>query len=219
MINRFNIDISGLDYRELMPIEGKRRAIFAFCKRSFDIAMCVVLVPLLAIFAVALLIANPFMNRGPLIFTQQRMGRDCEPFTAIKFRSMVPASDETRSAEAPLEVDRITRLGNFIRKTRIDELPQVLNVLRGEMSLVGPRPDYYDHACHFLSEVPGYRERHSVRPGISGLAQTEVGYVEGSEATKAKVRADLYYIQNQGFRLEAWIVYRTFAVILGRHGS
>lgn len=219
MINRFETEFSGFDYVERASSAGRGHAIFLHAKRAFDIAMCIALLPMLALIAIALLALNPFQNRGPLIFTQQRMGRNCAPFTAIKFRSMIPASDETRSAESPLEVDRITRLGNFMRKTRIDELPQILNVLRGEMSLIGPRPDYYDHACHFLSEVPGYRERHAVRPGISGLAQTEVGYVEGSEATKAKVRADLYYIQNQGFGLETWIVYRTFAVILGRAGS
>ena len=87
------------------------------------------------------------------------------------------------------------------------------------MSLIGPRPDYFDHAVHFLDEVPGYRERHSVRPGISGLARTEVGYVEGVEATRQKVNADLYYITNSGFALEFWILWRTFAVILGRAGA
>jgi len=181
--------------------------------------MSLLLLPLLGFFALVLICVNPFLNPGRLFFVQNRMGRNCEAFPAFKFRSMREAEAIERSADCPLEVDRITPLGNFMRKTRIDELPQILNVLRGEMSLIGPRPDYFDHAVHYLIEIPGYRERHIVRPGISGLAQTEVGYVEGVEATRNKVNADLYYISNAGFRLEAWIVWRTFAVILGRRGA
>lgn len=188
-------------------------------KRVFDIVLSVILLPLLAMFALGLLILNPFFNQGRLLFVQKRMGRDCRAFPAFKFRSMREVAQVNRSADCPLETDRITPLGRFIRKTRIDELPQIVNVLRGEMSLIDPRPDYFDHAVHYLSEIPGYRERHAVRPGISGLAQTEVGYVEGVEATRQKVSADLYYIANCGPRLEAWIVWRTFAVIFGRAGA
>ncbi|MCP3971102.1 MAG: sugar transferase [Rhodobacteraceae bacterium] len=193
--------------------------IFLFSKRSFDIVASILLLPLLAFFALWLLLLNPFLNSGGLMFFQTRMGRNCRPFQAFKFRSMRKVDQVARSADCPLETDRITPLGGFMRKTRIDELPQILNVLRGEMSLIGPRPDYFAHAIHYIDEVPGYRERHCVRPGISGLAQTEIGYVESVDATRRKVTADLYYIHNFGFRLEAWIVWRTFAVILGRAGS
>ena len=195
------------------------RSWFRLLKRSFDVGMSLALLPLLGVFAILLWVANPFLNRGKLWFVQTRMGRNCEPFQAFKFRTMTDAPTIERSANCPLEVERITRLGGFLRKTRIDELPQILNVLRGDMSLIGPRPDYYDHACHYLETVPGYRERHTVRPGISGLAQTEVGYVEGEDATSEKVKADLYYIQNSDFGLETWIVWRTFAVIFGRQGA
>ena len=197
----------------------KSSAAFQIGKRVFDIVVSLMLLPLLAFFALVLLLVNPFLNPGKLFFVQKRMGRHCAAFPAFKFRSMRAVEAVSRSANCPLEVDRITPLGGFMRKTRIDELPQILNVLRGEMSLIGPRPDYYDHAVHYLSQVPGYRARHAVRPGISGLAQTEVGYVEGTEATHSKVGADLYYISHCGLRLEAWIVWRTFAVILGRAGS
>jgi lipopolysaccharide/colanic/teichoic acid biosynthesis glycosyltransferase len=173
----------------------------------------------LALFALLLLIANPFLNRGPLMFAQPRMGRDCHAFTALKFRTMSEAPQIERSANCPLEVDRITPLGGVLRKMRIDELPQILNVLAGQMSLIGPRPDYYAHACEFVNSVPGYRQRHMVRPGISGLAQTELGYIEGQEATADKVQADLYYIARCNWRLEAWIVWRTLSVILGSKGA
>lgn len=193
--------------------------IFSVTKRLFDIVFSLLLLPLLIIFAIALSILNPFYNQGSLFFVQRRMGRNCEPFRAIKFRTMRDVPQVSRSANCPLEVDRITPLGGFLRKSRIDELPQIVNVLLGQMSLIGPRPDYYDHAIHFLKEVRGYRERHAVRPGISGLAQTELGYIEGVEATRRKVSADLYYITHAGFALEAWIFWRTLSVVLRRGGA
>ena len=187
-------------------------------KRGFDLIASVIGLPVLAVLALVLLMVNPFYNRGPLFFFQIRMGRDCQPFRAIKFRTMQPVGLATRDFDAPLEVERITRLGGLLRSARIDEIPQILNVLLGQMSIIGPRPDFYVHAEHFLKVVPGYRERHLVRPGISGLAQTEIGYVEGAVATRAKVNADLYYIVNRGWRLELWIVWRTLAVIFRREG-
>ncbi|MCT4558785.1 MAG: sugar transferase [Pelagimonas sp.] len=192
---------------------------FTASKRATDILFSLVLLPFLAVICVVLLLLNPFYNKGKLFFIQRRMGRDCKPFNAIKFRSMTDVPKVSRSANCPLEVDRITPLGGFLRKSRIDELPQILNVFRGDMSLIGPRPDYYDHAIQFLEEVRGYRDRHAVRPGISGLAQTELGYIEGVEATRRKVLADMYYINNAGFMLEAWIFWRTIAVVVRRAGS
>ncbi|WP_425074125.1 sugar transferase [Sagittula sp. S175] len=200
-------------------VSAPRRRVFPIAKRSFDIIACLLLLPPTLCVALCLLALNPFHNKGRLLYTQTRMGRDCKPFTALKFRSMTDAPKVQRSANDPLEADRITPLGAFLRKSRIDELPQTLNVLKGDMSLIGPRPDYYDHAVEFLEQVPGYRERHSVRPGISGLAQTELGYIEGVEATRRKVRADLYYIANAGFRLDAWIFLRTLAVVARRAGA
>ncbi|TNF19090.1 MAG: sugar transferase [Rhodobacteraceae bacterium] len=175
--------------------------------------------PFVGLTALCLLVLNPFFNRGPLLYVQPRMGRNCRAFAALKFRTMQPAARISRGAHDPLETDRITSLGRFLRRTRLDELPQVINVLRGDMSLIGPRPDYFHHARHNLRVIPGYRQRHAVRPGISGLAQTQLGYAAGLDATTAKVRADLYYIQNAGFRLEAWLFWRTLVVVFCRHGT
>ena len=195
------------------------RSRFFFWKRAFDIVVSILLVPLMIGIATCLILINPFLNAGPLFFVQSRMGKNCAPFAAVKFRTMRRIDKITRGANDPLEVDRISRFGHILRKSRIDELPQILNVLRGDMSLIGPRPDYFEHACEFIASVPGYRERHAIRPGISGLAQTEVGYVEGSDATKKKVLADLFYIQNSSFRLEAWVFWRTLVTIFKRAGS
>ncbi|MFD2739605.1 sugar transferase [Sulfitobacter aestuarii] len=192
---------------------------YGFAKRAFDCVVSLLLLPLFAICCLVLKLLNRGPNAGPLFYVQLRMGQDCKAFRAIKFRSMKCADRITRGADDPLELDRITPLGRFLRKARIDEIPQIINVLRGEMSLIGPRPDYYKHARVYLKTIPGYRERHAVRPGISGYAQTEVGYVQGLEATRAKVRADLHYIAHQNFWLDTWLVWRTVSIVLGRRGA
>ena len=113
----------------------------------------------------------------------------------------------------PLEKDRITQLGHILRKTKIDELPQILNVLKGDMSLIGPRPDYYNHALLFLEFVPDYRQRYTVKPGITGLSQIRLGYAEGIIATKKKSKVDIFYIQNANLKLEIQILYATLLLI------
>ena len=132
---------------------------------------------------------------------------------------MLVADPAARGAFDALETDRINFLGRLIRGTRIDELPQIINVLRGEMSLIGPRPDSYDHACVYVREIPGYADRHHVMPGISGFAQTEVGYVDGLDGIKRKVAADTYYIANASFWFDLWITWRTLHVVLARRGA
>lgn len=187
-------------------------------KPLMDIGVSLLLLPVLALCCVCLLVINPVFNSGPLFFIQPRMGRHCRAFNAIKFRTMQPAERITRGVDDPLETDRITVLGHFLRRSRIDELPQILNVLRGEMSLIGPRPDYFHHARRYLRSVPGYRRRHDVRPGISGLAQTDMGYAEGTDATNRKVALDLRYIEEFGPRLDLYVFWRTLVTIFGRKG-
>lgn len=192
---------------------------FVFFKRAFDMLFALLLLPVLCVLAVTLVLLNPFFNRGPLLYTQQRMGQHLRPFTIYKFRSMIPAEKMVRTAADPVESDRITSLGRFIRLTRIDELPQIINVLKGDMSLIGPRPDYIEHASAFLNSVPGYRARFVAKPGISGLAQVRLGYVEGESETRRKARMDRYYIDNMGYKLEAWIFVKTLIVVAGRLGA
>jgi lipopolysaccharide/colanic/teichoic acid biosynthesis glycosyltransferase len=192
--------------------------VFWSLKRWFDIGFSIALLPLMLICAAVILLLNPFFNPGRLFFVQARMGQDCKAFGAIKFRTMTDARVE-RGPEDPIETHRITPLGGVLRKLRIDELPQILNVLAGDMSLMGPRPDYFGHARSYVRAIPQYRDRHSVRPGISGLAQIQVGYVEGTEATRLKVQADLDYIQNAGLRMELWVFWRTLVTIFRRKGA
>ncbi|WP_298491154.1 sugar transferase [uncultured Maritimibacter sp.] len=190
-----------------------RSEIFWHVKRLADIAVSVIALPVLLLGAVVLYVVNKRYNPGPLFFVQERMGRDQKTFNLIKFRSMAP-SDKVRGADDPLENDRITPVGLFIRRTRVDELPQFINILKGEMSLIGPRPDMTGHSLAYLRLIPDYRHRFAVRPGITGLAQTTVGYAEGVEATRLKAQADAAYVGNASYALDAKILLLTVLTIL-----
>jgi len=188
--------------------------IFWINKRIFDIVLSILLLPLFFIIAMILLFFNLFFNQGKLLFIQKRMGKNCEFFFAIKFRTMTHIKEITRKYNDPVEVNRITPLGRVLRNMRIDELPQILNVLKGDMSFIGPRPDYYVHALEYLKTVKGYRERHTIRPGITGLSQIRLGYVESLEATSKKAFIDNYYIQNVGYIIELKIILNTILIII-----
>ena len=149
-----------------------------------------------------------------MLYIQKRMGKNCELFFTIKFRTMTHVKEITRNYDDPIEVNRITPLGRILRKLRVDELPQILNVLKGDMSLIGPRPDYYLHAIEYLKNVKGYRERHTIRPGITGLSQITLGYVETLEATSKKTSIDNYYIHNLSYIIELKIILNTILIII-----
>lgn len=189
-------------------------------KRLADLAGAAVLALPLVVVAAVLLVLNPWLNPGPLFFRQPRMGRGGAPFLAWKLRTMrVAPAGVGRGPFDALETDRITPLGRWLRRTRLDELPQVLNVLAGDMSLIGPRPDYWPHAQAYARAMPRYLERTRVRPGISGLAQTEVGYAACRRSLRAKIACDLHYVRHPSWRMELWIAWRTLQVIAGRKGQ
>ena len=188
--------------------------LFWINKRLFDIILSLLILPLLFTTGIILLFFNLFFNQGKLFFIQKRMGKNCELFFAIKFRTMTSVKEITRKYDDPIETNRITPLGKFLRKMRIDELPQILNVLVGDMSLIGPRPDYYVHALEYLKNVEGYSERYTIRPGITGLSQIRLGYVETLEAISQKTSIDKYYIQNVSYIIELKIIISTILIVI-----
>lgn len=169
--------------------------------------------------ALVLLIVNPFFNPGPLFFRQERMGMGGRRFSMWKFRTMLCAPSNVRAHDAPLEEDRITTLGRYLRKCRIDELPNIFNVLAGEMSLVGPRPDAYSHASEYLRSVPHYHYPMRVRPGITGLAQVRGGYADTERAIQRKARFDRFYVERSCGRMDLYIIWRTIYVMLTGFGA
>ena len=136
-------------------------------KRLFDIFVCLLLIPLFFIISIILLFVNYFFNSGSLFFIQERMGKNCSVFSAVKFRSMAPVKEITRKYDDPIETDRITSIGKILRKSRIDELPQILNVLKGDMSLVGPRPEVRKYVDLYTEEQ---KRVLTIRPGITDWA-------------------------------------------------
>ena len=192
---------------------------FCAVKRALDILVGLTLLAAAIPAGLFLLLLNPFLNRGPLLFSQDRMGLDCKPIHVWKFRSMTSAARIERGPYDAVETTRITPLGQFIRRARIDELPQGWNILKGDMSLIGPRPDFIEHARVYVNTIPGYAERHAVRPGITGLAQVVVGYVEDAEGVAAKVRADLEYVRTAGFLTDTRIALKTIRTVLGLKGA
>lgn len=195
------------------------RIYFAMTKRAMDLAFAVLCLPFLMVLTIGLWLANPFWNPGKVFFRQRRMGRNGKSFTMWKFRTMTDNGAAVRDANAPLDEDRITALGRLLRRSKLDELPNILNILTGDMSLVGPRPDAFEHATEYALSVPRYRKRFSVRPGITGLAQVRGGYADSLRSIRRKAHYDSYYIRNRSIPLDLMIISATFAVVLSGFGQ
>jgi exopolysaccharide biosynthesis polyprenyl glycosylphosphotransferase len=178
------------------------------------IAGLVICAPLL----VAIGIAIALDSRGPMFFIQQRAGRNGRPFGLLKFRTMHPC-DEPRSEWVSDNVDRITRVGHYLRRFRLDELPQLVNVVRGDMNLVGPRPHPVTNQAVFMEKIAYYGLRSTVRPGVTGWAQIRYGYANNLAEETEKMRYDLYYIKNRSLWLDVRIMLETVATVLFGHGA
>jgi sugar transferase (PEP-CTERM system associated) len=188
-------------------------------KRAFDIVIAsvglVLAAPLMALTALAVRLDS----RGPILYCQERVGKDGRPFTLCKFRSMRIDAEQGTPIWARDGDDRVTRVGRFIRLTRLDELPQLWNVLRGDMSCVGPRPERPFFVQRLASEVPFYNTRHVVRPGVTGWAQVKYRYGSSVEDAAEKLRYDLYYIKHQSLVFDVTILFDTVKVVLFRQGA
>jgi exopolysaccharide biosynthesis polyprenyl glycosylphosphotransferase len=173
-----------------------------------------VLAPLLAVIALAIRLDSD----GPVLFVQERIGRGGRPFDLLKFRTMHPG-EERRSEWVQDNCDRITRVGKWLRHFRLDELPQLVNIVCGEMNLVGPRPHPTCNQAAFLERIAYYGLRSTVRPGVTGWAQVRYGYANNIEEETEKMRYDLYYIKNRTLLLDLGILIRTVGIVLLGYGS
>lgn len=191
-------------------------------KRIFDIAASLLLlIPALPIMLLtALAIWLEAGCRGAILYRQTRVGKMGCPFQVLKFRSMGQDAEHAGKAVWATHNDpRVTRVGRFIRKTRIDELPQLVNVLKGEMSFVGPRPERPEFMADLTREIPYYQLRHYVNPGITGWAQVRYPYGASIDDARAKLQYDLYYLKNYSFFLDCAILFQTVQVCLFRNGG
>jgi sugar transferase (PEP-CTERM system associated) len=189
-------------------------------KRAFDVAMSALLLvlalPVILVAAIAIFFESP----GPVIFRQERVGRGGRTFVLLKLRSMrADAESDGKPRWASVQDDRITPVGRLIRKLRIDELPQLWNVLKGEMSLIGPRPERPGFVEELSKQIPFYAVRHTVHPGITGWAQVRCEYGASVEDAKRKLQFDLYYVKNHSLVLDLLVAVETIRVVLSGKGA
>jgi lipopolysaccharide/colanic/teichoic acid biosynthesis glycosyltransferase len=171
-------------------------------------------IPLLPVIALAIRADSP----GPVFYRQRRVGQNGREFQIIKFRSMRTDAEQNGAVWAQEGDPRVTRVGRFMRRVRIDELPQLWNVIRGDMTLVGPRPERPEFTSLLQSELPGYAHRHSVKPGLTGWAQIRYRYASSVQDTAKKLEYDLYYVRHRSLLFDIKIMFLTIPVILHMRG-
>jgi lipopolysaccharide/colanic/teichoic acid biosynthesis glycosyltransferase len=192
---------------------------YGLWKRLFDLSAVILLSPFLLLISGIVALIVYFDSGAPVLFRQKRLGRNGVPFTMVKFRTMKQNSEENGAAFASHGDPRVTKTGQFLRKFRLDELPQFWNVLQGHMSIIGPRPEQAGFAREFEEDIPLYNLRHNVRPGITGWAQVMQGYAAGTDETREKLCYDFYYVKHCSLSLDLRIVYLTVHTILTGFGS
>lgn len=169
-------------------------------------------IPLIFLFGIFIILDSP----GSVFYSQDRLGEGGKVFKIYKLRSMVDNAEKNGAQWAEENDSRITRVGGFIRKTRIDEIPQLFNILKGDMSIVGPRPERPEFTMEFNDEIPGFVDRLQVKPGLTGWAQVNGGY---DMTPKEKLDLDMYYIKNRSVKTDIIIIFKTVKVILTGHGA
>lgn len=217
-----HIELDALHPSAVIFSDGFTHAVsISHAKRIFDIAASLFILiaasPIILITAVALWLSS--FGRDPIFYRQIRLGLCDAPFGVMKFRSMKTDAEKDGAQFAQKNDSRVTRIGSFMRKTRIDELPQLINVLKGDMSFIGPRPERPQFVLGFEQSIPHYSLRHTVKPGITGWAQICYPYGETVEDTKNKLQYDLYYIKNYSLFLDMTILFQTFQVVLFGQGA
>ena len=217
LTGRVEIDhLSENSFGSLVPA----RAYFHL-KSVADLALALALLPLLLPVMAGIAVAIRLDSRGPVLFRQRRVGRAGEPFHMLKFRTMVDGPSDGNIEEA-ITTDgdtRVTRVGARLRKSRLDELPQVFNIIMGQMSWIGPRPEAESLSTWYTGEIPFYRYRHVVRPGITGWAQVNQGHVASVDEVNAKLQYDFYYVKYFSAWLDILITFRTVRTMMTGFGS
>jgi len=189
--------------------------LFAF----FDIVVSLIGLLFGALLLPFLFVANLLGNRGPLLYTQERVGKNGIPFKIYKFRSMVTNAEANGAVFAAANDSRVTPFGKFLRKSRIDEFPQFINILKGDMAVIGPRPERPVFVNQIAEIMPFYQTRHVIKPGLTGWAQVKHSYGETIDDSLIKLQYDLYYIKNRSLFLDVNIVVKTLSTVVFFRGQ
>lgn len=189
------------------------KSVYSKIKRITDVVLgsvgLVIGLPLWPVIAALIRFDSP----GPVFYVQDRVGQDGRVFRIAKFRSMIDEAETNGALWAHVNDKRITRVGRVLRRLHLDELPQLLNVIGGDMSLVGPRPERPEFVSELERVIPGYGRRHAVKPGLTGWAQVNYKYASSLESSRVKLGYDIYYVENKGIALDFEIMLKTVRVI------
>jgi lipopolysaccharide/colanic/teichoic acid biosynthesis glycosyltransferase len=217
LTGRILLDQLGHSWLLSLPMRSETSRIYSAFKRGFDILAAAAGLIVLAILTPFVWLAIKIEDRGPLIYRQERLGKYGTPFTMLKLRTM---HLERRATPRQTEASdtRITRVGRVLRKLHVDELPQAWNVLRGDMSMIGPRPEQPAYVAMLQQSIDFYNTRLSVRPGLTGWAQVNLGYSQGVDGAREKLSYDLYYIKRQSAALDLLILTRTLFAVMSLQG-
>lgn len=214
-----SVTVNQLNQNNTKSINSAISSNYLNIKRVLDVVTIIAVLPFVAVLMAMTALAIKLESSGSVFFWQKRVGMNGKTFNMMKFRSMTSDSEQHGSQFAQSNDMRVTRVGKFIRKFRIDETPQLWNVIKGDMSIIGPRPEQESFVNEFNQTIPNYSLRHLVRPGITGLAQTEQGYVADADGTVTKLKYDLYYINNLSFMTDLQITLKTIYTILTGFGA
>lgn len=216
---RHSVPESALDERWIIDnLAGREAAVYEHVKRLLDFIFALVLSIPALLLSILISAAVWLEDRGPILYRQTRVGRGGRPFVIVKFRTMRVDAEKRGAAFAQQDDPRVTRIGRFLRASRLDELPQLWNILRGEMSFVGPRPERPEIEEYLAKTIPLFPVRHLVRPGLTGWAQVSAPYAATREDHLVKLRHDLYYLKHRSLALDGVIVLKTVYSVLKRKG-
>ncbi|GAL67593.1 exopolysaccharide biosynthesis polyprenyl glycosylphosphotransferase [Jejuia pallidilutea] len=220
LTQRVPVQFVGKDFYKYFPFSrSNQNKMYLFFHRFFDVLISIIGILIGVLFIPLILLGNLIANKGPLLYTQERIGKNGNLFRIIKYRTMVVDAEKNGAVWAKKNDARITPFGKFMRNTRIDEIPQFINVLKGEMSLIGPRPER-PHFVRELSQVlPFYETRHIVKPGLTGWAQVRTRYGASVDDSLLKLQHDLFYIKHRSFVLDVNILVKTLSTVIFFRGQ
>ncbi|MFL1012213.1 sugar transferase [Flavisericum labens] len=220
LTQRVPVQFVGKDFYKYFPFSrNNQNKLYLFFHRLFDVMVSVLGIIAGIIFLPIVLLGNLLANRGPLLYTQERVGKNGNIFKIIKFRTMIIDAEQSGAVWATKGDARITPFGKFLRHSRIDEIPQFINILKGEMSLIGPRPERPFFVKELSRMLPFYETRHMVKPGLTGWAQVKTRYGSSVDDSLLKLQYDLYYIKHRGFFLDANVLIKTLSTIIFFRGQ
>jgi lipopolysaccharide/colanic/teichoic acid biosynthesis glycosyltransferase len=210
----------GRDFYKYFPFSrNNKNRLYLSTRRLLDIVVSLLGLGFACVFFPLVLIGNLMANRGPLFYSQVRTGKNDKTFKIFKLRSMVVNAEQDGAVWAQKNDSRITAFGHFLRKSRLDELPQFFNILKGDMSVIGPRPERPKFVKELSESIPFYLTRHIVKPGLTGWAQVNSRYGSSYDDSLVKLQYDLYYIKHRSFLLDINIIFKTVSTVVFYRGQ